>query len=201
MTTIILVLISNILVSMSVQGTSVLSRGSPNPQESAQHEISVRGSYRNSEYGFSVRIPKGLVGTLASPPLPQHGLRIDLSKDREEFIWVIGNYNAADYTSAQDAVSENLGWLKTEGQELEVLVRVPTHLQSLSAERITIRYRKTGSGDRMIEDYVAALRGKTNGTETGICYELGLISRANNYEKNRQIFDQVLSSWRARKPL
>jgi hypothetical protein len=201
MTTIILVLISNILVSMSVHGTNSPSRGSASLQDPTTHEISVRGWYKSPDYGFAVRIPNEFVGTLDPPPLPQHGLRIDLSKDGDEFIWAVGNYNAADYTSAQDAISENLSWLRTEGDVVAVAATVPTHLQRLPAERITIRYRKKGSGDLMIEDYVAALRGTTNGTETGICYQLGLISRADNHVKNKYVFDQVLSSWRTRKPL
>ena len=163
-------------------------------------DIPVKDIYASPDYGFSIRIPDGFVGMIPPPPLPQHGIRIYLSRDHEEFIWVNGSYNAAEYTSAQEDISKNLGWLKTEGEGLEVLAKVPTHLQYLSAKRIMIRYRKKGSGERMIEDYVAALRGATNGTETGVCYELGLISRSDNYETNKQTFDQVLHSWQARKP-
>ena len=52
-----------------------------------------RGSYANRQYGYSVVIPKGLVGTNARDPAPDHGIGITLSEQPKAHIWTSGLYN------------------------------------------------------------------------------------------------------------
>ena len=46
--------------------------------ESEDEAPAFEGTYSNDTYGYSVRIPAGMVGLGATPPAPQHGFGIDL---------------------------------------------------------------------------------------------------------------------------
>ena len=159
--------------------------------------LRVTGTYASPDYGFTVRIPKGLVGSIPTAPLPQHGVRIQLSANGREFIWVVADYNAEDYSSPNQDIKENARWLRTEGTDLQTLAREQAELDGIGAERAQIRFRNKDTGAYMVEDFIAGLRHGGRGTT--VLYELGMISLEDRYRKNKRIFDMVIDSWRATK--
>src|SRR3954471_20527913 len=77
--------------------------------------VPVRGLYCNYDYAYSVVVPQGITAFRDPPPLPNHGIGIDISKSQQSYIWVDASYNAAEWSSFADAVSDNLGYLKNDG--------------------------------------------------------------------------------------
>src|SRR5579863_9293023 len=52
---------------------------------------SYSGSYANHEYGYEIPIPEGLTAVGATPPNPNHGVRITIPGSMS-YIWVDASY-------------------------------------------------------------------------------------------------------------
>lgn len=166
------------------------------PAASAKHAVrdtTFKGRYRNYEYGYSVLIPNGLVGFAASPPAPQHGFGVILSRKSKAEIWVDGRYNAALWTSLDAAATTHLNRLAAEG-EVEVVKRTSIQLQQLRAIRVITRHIDRESGVPMRQDFVTAIR-KHKG-EVGIVYEISLTTSELRYEKDKSVFEKLIAGWR-----
>jgi hypothetical protein len=68
--------------------------------------VPVHGLYANAEYGFSVRLANGVAGEMDAPPLPNHGIRIALGKDRA--IEISGEFDAALLGSSRAFIDAEL---------------------------------------------------------------------------------------------
>src|SRR5437867_4099844 len=53
-------------------------------------DVTYKHNYANLEYGYSVKIPNGLSALSDPPPLPQHGIEIELDSKRSARIWISG---------------------------------------------------------------------------------------------------------------
>jgi hypothetical protein len=158
-------------------------------------EIQYKGRYSNPNYGFSVSIPGQLEGTSPSPPLPQHGIRVMLSATQAEaHVWVSGSYNSAEYPSLQEAANATLSYLKKDSADLQVVEQRPTVLGGLKSVRLIVKYISKTSGDLLIWDELIALRRRKE--ETGIVYEMGLITTESRYSIDKKTFDDMIKSWR-----
>lgn len=155
--------------------------------------------YVNEGYGYSVEIPKGLIGTGSSSPAPNHGISITLSEQPEARIWTDGSFNSQFWSTLDEAAAAHVEGSKDEASQVEVVRRSATHLHDLTATRITLRRKDSGSSEAIIEDVILALRD-TKG-EVGIVYTVSLITTEARYNQDKEVFNQVLHSWRARKLL
>lgn len=98
-------------------GTSVLKIVTESPMENISESPvlvtaprTFRGRYVNEDYGFSVRIPKGMIGSNAPAPAPNHGFGIDLGKGSS--VWVDASYEINPHQFGR--MNARLGDLKAE---------------------------------------------------------------------------------------
>jgi hypothetical protein len=98
-------------------GTSVLKIVTESPMEIISESPVVvtaprtfRGRYVNEDYGFSVQIPKGMIGSNAPAPAPNHGFGIDLGKGSS--VWVDASYEINPHQFGR--MNARLGDLKAE---------------------------------------------------------------------------------------
>ena len=152
--------------------------------------------HSNSEYGYSVLIPKGLKTRTDPPPLPQHGFRISLSTEAGCFIWVDGSYNTFDWVNLQEAVDSHLEWLKQEGTDYVKIRESSVRLGRLQALRSIVRYKSSTTGKWMLQDLVLALRERKS--EVGILYTCGLKTLESRYPKDKELFEKIIKSWELR---
>jgi len=107
---------------------------------------------------------------------------------------VDGSYNSIDSVSPADAF---LRWhvdaLFSDGSLISVLRRFPTTLGGVAAERVVFTHSQ-GNEERVLEDVVIAIR--TAAAHGEIVYTVKLVSAPERYEKDKQILETILSSWR-----
>lgn len=161
-----------------------------------------KGRYVNEGYGFTALIPEGYVGIKDPEPNPTHGFRIVLARRPEAEIRVYGNYDAANYSSLDEAVNAQLKYLGKDpnNTEIHVLSRERAKLQNLPAARIVARYKHQDSATTMIQDLLVSIRWeKFEGEEEPwVLYILLLRTGESRYNTDREIFERVVSTWRAR---
>ncbi len=184
--------------------------GSPTPEQSREKPDSgvkpagrrvFRGRYYNRQYGYSVTIPKGLVGTNAADPAPDHGIGITLSEQPKAHIWTSAYYIGDPEASVDKDVDNFIEYTKKyDASWLEVLGREPARLHNLPAVRAVLRYQARETGEVMINDSVTAFRtGAETGVPDGITYAVGLSTPESRYPQDKAVYEQVVGSWRARR--
>lgn len=189
--------------------TSTHENNPPPTQEEIAQEVAregyrlQRGRYINHEYGFSVLIPEGYVGIKDPEPNPAHGFSIILSRRPEAEINVYANYDAANYASLDEAVNAQLKHIQSDGTEIKMLRRESTTLQNLPATRVVTLYSDRASGAMMIHDLIASIRSQPyrdeyGEDETRVLYILLLKTPESRYNADKEMFERVVSAWRAR---
>jgi len=159
-------------------------------------EVVHKGRYFNHNYGYSVFLPSGLIGTSDPPPLPQHGFGITLSRNPSAYIWVDGSFNAADWASLDEAIDYRLDTIKEREGNSEVLSRISTRLHRLPAIRFTVRYKGPSTGEPIVEDVIIAIRKRRR--DVGIVYATGLTTPESRYPKDKELLNRLLKTWRIR---
>ena len=159
-------------------------------------EKEVKGLYSNYEYGFSVKIPDGLIGIRNPSPYPQHGFSIPLSNQPEAQISVDGSFNAAMYASLSEAAENDLKYLRDDSGEVELLSRESVKLQNLNAMRISAKYRNKTNSTMMIQDLIIAIRKNRTPDEPEVIYTLRLRTPESRYDADKDILTKLVSSWR-----
>lgn len=154
--------------------------------------------YVNEGYGYSIEIPKGLIGKGSSPPAPNHGVSIVLSEQPEARIWTDGSFNSQFWSTLDEAATAHVEGGMNGVSQAEVIERSDTRLNDLPATRITLRRKDRGSSEAVIEDVILALRSTKD--EVGLVYSIGLTSTQSRYNQDKEVFDQVVQSWRAQQP-
>src|ERR1044072_1048241 len=130
----------------------------------------VKNRYSNYDYAYSVRLPKGLTGLRSPSPFPNHGFAIQLSDNPKASISVDASYNAAEWTSFDDAIKFHKDSFKREvGGEVNLVAQAPAVLGGLKAIHFTMKPRASTS---KVREVVLAFR-KAPG-EVGIVYEIAL---------------------------
>jgi len=114
--------------------------------------------YSNYDYGYSVRIPKGLTGVRSPSPFPNHGFLIELSEHPKASVSVDASYNAAEWRSFADAINAHKRYFKDEvGGEVSVVARVPAVLGGLRATRFMMKRTESGP-DTELQEVLLAFR-------------------------------------------
>lgn len=158
------------------------------------------GVYENYVYGYSVRLPAGVVASGSAPPAPDHGFGIDLGdpgstawNGRPDFppsyLYVDGSYNSYDWERLDDAVESRLEFLREKGRGVRVLSRAETRLGGLRALRVVARYER--GGVEMMSDEVVAF-----GEEASPVYTLSLTTPRSKYERDRPVLEALMEGWR-----
>lgn len=160
-----------------------------------QDYLPVKGQYSNYDYGYSVQIPKGLTALGSRPPFPNHGFMIQLSDHPKAELSVSASYNAAEWSSFNDAINAHLGYFKRAvGSEVSVVARVPTILGGLRAIRFTMKPKTSAANDREVREVLLAFR-KAPG-EVGIVYEISLTTPSSRYDKDKRLIADLQRTFR-----
>lgn len=166
-------------------------------------EAVFKGRYENSVYGYSVRIPAGMVGAGSTPPAPRHGFGIDLDNPRstawkearafpKSYLYVDGSYNSIGWRRLEDASDAQLGYLREDGRGVRVRGRTRTSLGGLPALRVVAHYEQ--GGERMVYDAVFAFKVEEGGAAS-VVYTLALSTPLSKYERDRPVLEEVRAAW------
>ena len=170
-------------------------------KDDAEEESAVfdKGAYENYVYGYSVKIPDGMVGVGSTPPAPQHGFGIDLDNPRstewngrpefpKSYLYVDGSYNSLEWERLDDAVNAHLRYIREDGGNVRVWNRTQTRLGGLRAVRLVALYEQDGV--EMVSDEIVSLNG-----ETGVVFTLSLSTPRSKYERDRPVLEAMQQSW------
>lgn len=161
--------------------------------ENKVEEKTYSGKYRNDNYGYSIQIPKALVGKSEVPPTLEHGIQLTLPSGSESHLWVGGDYDHARFMFLKWVARARLDWLRNAGIEVLTVNRRPARLGGLPAERVRITYTAPESG-QMIQDLIIAFRTDREGSK--ILYQVEMTTAASTYQQDRDAFNQIVRSWR-----
>jgi len=188
----LLVSVRSILVSCVILG--LIAQTDRGVQERPDYLVE-RGRYSNYDYGYSVRIPKGLTGLRSPSPFPNHGFVIQLSDHPQASCSVDASYNAAEWSSFNDVIEANLDSFKRHvGGEVSIVARGPTTLGGLRAIRFTMKAKTAAPNDPEVREVLVAFR-KAAG-EVGIVYEIVLTTPTSRYNEDKQVVADLQKTWR-----
>jgi hypothetical protein len=167
--------------------------------EEEEEEAVFEGEYENHVYGYSVRIPAGMVGVGPTPPAPQHGFGIDLDDPRstawqsapgfpKSYLYVDGSYNSLGWERLDDAVKFQLSFLREKGREVRVQIRQRTMLERLPAVRL-VAYYEEGDVEMVSDTFIAFGEGASP------VYTLGLSTPLSKYERDRPVLEAMRQSF------
>jgi len=155
------------------------------------------GRYSNCQYGYYSLLPQGVVAHAEHPPGPHHGFVINLPDvglktevsvyDSDRFLWVNADYNVTEESTLAGISDYHIGLTSRHKQDFKLVERHQTTLRSVSATRFKVQY-DTLKG-RVVEEEVVALR-------SGVVYELGLRTPAEDYAADREKLQQMLNGFR-----
>jgi hypothetical protein len=171
-----------------------------NEEESAVFD---KGHYANYVYGYSIKIPDGMVGLGSPPPAPQHGFGIDLDNPRstewihgpefpKSYVYVDGSYNSIEWKRPDEAVNSHLRFLREQGRNVRLQRRVEMLLGGLTALRVVALYEQDGV--EMMSDETVAFRVENDG-EVSAVYSISLSTPRSKYERDRPVLEELLQSW------
>ena len=152
-------------------------------------ETAIAAEYQNANYGYVVRVPKGLIGYRASPSTPDHGLGIVIRSEPRAYLYVDGSYNAAEQPNLQSLGARHAKWLKSAGHVLSVQQSM-MRLGSLRALRRVSRYTCSERGGVFVQDEVIALSA-----DREIVYTVALLTTDRHYVADRRRLEQLIRSW------
>ena len=162
-----------------------------------EKEQSWTGNYNNYEYGYALRIPRGLVGVSPPAPLPQHGIKISLTQNHDAYITADASLSAVDYPSLDAAVDYDVEEDRKTKSDFEVLSRTRERLGTLGAIRVVARYKSAGSTSPLISETITAIR-KAKRPEEGVLYTTSLVTPEQRYPNDGKVFSSIVRSWRLR---
>lgn len=156
-----------------------------------------KGRYRNYVYGFSVTIPKGMLGISSRPPNPQHGIKVTLSEKPESYIWAMANYDATGLGSLDKIASSQLDFLKEKNTEIKEVSRQVILVSRHKAVRLIVEYKDGETGQMMTQDVIFVLKAPPKkGSDTGIIYELELATTQFRYHSDEKLLNRMRKTWR-----
>jgi hypothetical protein len=154
-------------------------------------DTSLTGTTYNPNYGYSVVIPKGLIGHKAAAPAPYHGFGIVLSWEPRSYLYVDGSYNSLDLESLQEVEKTHLDWLKDESGKIISVQHKNTKLGNLQARRYIAKHTCPKASGNFIDDYTFAFS-----KEKGIVYTVALLTTVERYEKDKRVLEEILKTWK-----
>lgn len=126
------------------------------PGEKSRHYL---GRYDNKAYGFSTRIPAGLVGVDSDDPSYQRGFVIVLPKDQGT-VSIFAERNSAEFGSALEAAQAAVHYLEGRTEHVISPTFSDDRIGSRSASRVSAEFRCPGRDEHY--GFVAVLAVDTN---------------------------------------
>jgi hypothetical protein len=154
--------------------------------------VEYRGVYTNMDYGFSVDIPSGLVGTGTAPGAPNHGFVLELPGGAR--IEVQAFYiNPDDRVPFPPVLTKGLPVRTADG----VLLRDElTWLSGLRAERTLTRVgTESSSRETTVVDRIVAVRKDLDGNPY-IRYEISLTARSTSHAEYGKTLSKIIREFR-----
>jgi len=197
-----------LIALLFIKGMPAECQSQSTAQSACPDEVDTSGKYVNYSYGFSIIIPEGLKGTWNSARcvadndgcvcMSDHGRTISLSDgpgDTDHWIEAYAGFAAdLDEPTLQAEVNKRLDWVRERSTpgSVWILKSSDVRIGGIRAKRVVVRYQDKQSDRLMIEDFVEALRGRS---EVDVQYSVYLRSPADAYERDKRYFNQVLSSF------
>lgn len=150
-----------------------------------------RGFYQNKAYGYSVVIPKGLVGYDTVNPFYQKGFGIVFGEQPQSYINLYAERNSLEDESPVDVANRELGYLRQKGKAIESAPVIQSHLGRLQAAQVLVTYTCPGSSERYVQFSTFVLS-----PDKGTVYEVTLHALASRYDHDRPVLDRILKSWK-----
>lgn len=162
------------------------------PKELAQGQVrEYRGLYENKAYGYSVEIPRDLVGYDGINQLYQHGFGIISSGEPHSYIVVDGDKNSLEFVTPADAATRFLKYLTKHGSKVESSKITESQLGPLKAAFLIATYTCPGATERYVRASMVAISpDKSN------LYEVTLYARSDRFALDRAVFDALVKSWK-----
>jgi hypothetical protein len=155
------------------------------------------GRYSNCQYGYYVLLSAGVIAHAEHPPSPHHGFLISLpdvgSKaevsvyNSDRFLWVNAEYNVTDDSTLAGISDYQIDLTGRDKQKFKLMERYKATLRSVPATRFKGEFDSPNG--RVIEEEVVAL-------QSGIVYEIGLRTPAEDYLADRERLEQTLNAFR-----
>jgi hypothetical protein len=130
--------------------------------------------------------------------MSDHGRIISLAIGRADTDhWIeayAGFATELDEPTPQNAVDARLDWIRERSRDGSVseLQRLDVTIGGIKGKRVVVRYHDKESNRVMVEDFVEALRGRP---QVEVEYSLYLRTPVEAYERDKAIFDRVLTSF------
>lgn len=173
--------ILSVFVLCIFAGTSLAQTGTPKGVLAVHKK-----RYINYPFGYRFKIPKGLIGTCSPPPMPQHGLTINLSGDekRSRQIVFFAYYDVDDLGTLENVVKDKFEAFQKD-RTLVRLTRQRVRFGRVPGMRLRFQYENDP-----IEQYYFFRAQK----EVGVIYDVCLRTNQRHYERDRRVFWQVMAT-------
>lgn len=189
------------ILSMTAAALAMSSVQAATPPDSpCSANFVTTGVYRNVNFGFTIRIPKGLKAKWSSPPcslgpasddcvcMNDHGRTIEL--DGGGTIGIYADHNAMAWTLPTTAFEDLNDFKRAEsGGELSVVQLNRITWEAMPAYRYVAR--SDGAGEAIVRESVVATT--RHGEDTFFLY---IQAPQKQYDKYRTAFNSMLGSWR-----
>jgi len=168
----------------------------PDPGFEGPEMRAFHGYYENPNYGFSLNIPKGLVGHDGPAPMPHHGFGIVLSWEPRSYLWVNGEYNSTEWKSSLKATQEHLSLMKGKLGNITSVNIFKASVGGRPATRLVLRYTCSDDTTARILHQVMFMRDQT----LGIVYEAGIDTPTSREKEDLKVFGEIVGSWKMTEP-
>lgn len=152
--------------------------------------VEYHGQYENKTWGYSVLIPKSLIGYDSSAG-PHHGFNLVLSEDRTSYIFVNGEANTLEFKDSRDQAAQQVKYLRLQNRKIESVKTISRLIGNLPATEIVIMYSCPKSSERYIQDSIMAL-----GPRREPSYEVTLHTPRERFPVDHAVLLGILKSWK-----
>lgn len=150
----------------------------------------VEERYANSQYGYAVSLPAGLVGHGAPAPAPNHGFGIVLSWTPRAYLYVDGNYEVADDETLAKQEASHREFTRQDARRVLSTKSAKARLGPLPALRLIARYECKGLRGLYITDEVVALSD-----DLSVVYTVALLTTVKRYRQDKAVFEAMVHSF------
>ena len=139
--------------------------------------------YVNYPFGYQFKIPNGFIGTCSPAPMPQHGLTIDLSgnKNNSRRLVSFAYFDAAALGSLEQVVNDKLKELRPDKVKKQ-------RIRQGQLRGVQLKYKLDNDP---IEQWLFYRREK----DVAVIYDVYLRTKQAYYRQDKRIFQQMMVTW------
>lgn len=170
-------------------------------QDGDEAKCPARGTYRNADYRFRVRIPAGLSGCPNSPVgMSDHGVYVPIAgKGVPRSIEAFAAWETFGHATPVAAAEQAIEAAREDAASGTFTASAPRagRLSGLASARVVLRYTDAESGRAVVRDDTYVLRPAAPGKDASArAYILSLVTTPEDYDADRAVLDRVLASWK-----